>query len=188
MQQPCSETERLILRPFTVADAPALQHLAGVHAIADTTLNIPHPYPDGAAEAWVASLPGQFHAGTGVTFALALRESGALCGSLGLSISQRHAHAELGYWVGAPYWGRGYATEAVAALLTYGFRDLGLHRIHANHFTRNPASGRVMQKLGMRFEGILRGHLRKGEQFENVASYGILHDEWRGGAGDPIQS
>jgi RimJ/RimL family protein N-acetyltransferase len=184
MQQPQIETTCLELRPFTPADAPAVQRLASEHAVADTTLNIPHPYPDGAAETWIASHPEDFRAGMGVTFALALRETGELCGSLGLTISPRHAHAELGYWLGVPYWNRGYATEAATALLTYGFTVLGLHRIYASYFARNPASGRVLQKLGMTLEGTQREHLRKGERFEDVVTYGILCHEWRPKAND----
>jgi ribosomal-protein-alanine N-acetyltransferase len=178
MQQPTLETARLLLRPFIVTDAPTVQRLAGVFAVADTTLNIPHPYPDGVAEAWIATHPGHFAARTAVIFAMMLREPSALCGSISLAITEHHLHAELGYWLGQPYWNRGYTTEAAAAVQAYGFTMLGLHRIHARHFTRNPASGRVMQKLGMRREGIQREHVRKGDRFEDLVTYGILRQEW----------
>jgi [ribosomal protein S5]-alanine N-acetyltransferase len=179
MQQPSLETARLVLRPFSLADAPTVQRLAGVYEIANTTLSIPHPYPDGAAEQWIATHPDDFSTGSAVTCAIALRETTELCGAIDLGISQRHQRAELAYWLGRPYWNRGYATEAAAALLTYGFTVLQLHRIYARHFARNPASGRVMQKLGMTFEGIQREHVRKGERFEDVATYGILRHEWQ---------
>jgi [ribosomal protein S5]-alanine N-acetyltransferase len=84
----------------------------------------------------------------------------------------------MGYWIGVPYWGRGYCTEAAGALLAHAFGPLGLHRVHATHLTRNPASGRVMQKLGMRHEGRMREHFLKWGVFEDVERYGILDREW----------
>ena len=178
MQQPTIDTARLVLRPFTLADAPTVQRLAGAHEVADTTLNIPHPYPDGAAEQWIATHAENFNASDSATFAIVLRATSELCGAIGLDISRRHRRAELAYWIGVPYWNQGYATEAAAALLTYGFTALQLHRILARHVTRNPASGRVMQKIGMTFEGIQREHFLKSEHFEDVANYSILRQEW----------
>ena len=178
MQQPTLDTARLVLRPFTLADAPTVQRLAGADEVADTTLNIPHPYPDGAAEQWIATHAENFKAGDSATFAIVLRATAELCGAIGLDISRRHRRAELAYWIGVPYWNQGHATEAATALLTYGFTALQLNRIHARHVTRNPASGRVMQKIGMTFEGIQREHFRKDDRFEDVANYGILRHEW----------
>jgi [ribosomal protein S5]-alanine N-acetyltransferase len=178
MPLPTIDTARLTLRPFSLADAPTVQRLAGAREVADTTLNIPHPYPDGAADQWIATHAENFTAGDGATFAIVLRATSELCGAIGLDISRRHRRAELAYWIGVPYWNQGYATEAAAALLAYGFTTLQLHRIHARHVTRNPASGRVMQKIGMTFEGIQREHFLKGDRFEDVANYGILRDEW----------
>jgi RimJ/RimL family protein N-acetyltransferase len=78
-----------------------------------------------------------------------------------------------------PYWGEGYATEAAAALVAWGFDILDLQRIHAAHFTRNPASGRVMQKIGMTFEGIARQHVLKHDRWEDMARYGIVRGDPR---------
>lgn len=172
--QPTLYTERLLLRPFIVADAPDVQRLAGARAIADTTLLIPHPYPDGAAEAWIGTHARGHAEGKLAVFAITSRAEGTLLGAMGLVIASAHASAELGYWIGEPYWGRGYATEAGHAVLDFGFTTLGLHRIHAHHMLRNPQSGRVMVKLGMRFEGILRHAIRKWDTFEDVAQYAIL--------------
>ena len=120
MQQPSLETARLLLRPFTLADAPTVERLAGAYEVAHTTQNIPHPYPAGAAEEWIATHPDNFSAGSMVTFAIILREQAELCGATSLRITQRQHHAELGYWLGVPYWNRGYTTEAAMALLSYG--------------------------------------------------------------------
>jgi len=174
---PTLHTERLTLRPFTLADADDVQRLAGDPAVASTTLNIPHPYEDGLAEQWISTHREKFGMGLGVTLAATLREGGALIGCVGLAMNQPHDRGTLGYWVGKPWWGMGYCTEAARAVLTYGFDVLGLHRIVATHFARNPASGRVMQKIGMTHEGSLRQHVKKGEGFEDLAYYGILKSE-----------
>ena len=98
-------------------------------------------------------------------------------------IEPEHARAELGYWIGKPYWRNGYATEAARAILQYGFGQLGLNRIHAGHFTRNPGSGRVMQKIGMTHEGHQPRHVKKWDRFEDLELYGILHSQYDSGAG-----
>lgn len=177
-ERPTIETARLTLRPFTLGDAPQVQRLAGAAEIAATTAYIPHPYPDGGAEEWIGGHQEAFERGENLELAITRRMDGALVGAICLMLDLRHAHAELGYWVGVPYWGQGYCTEAAGALVGYGFRELGLNRVFAVHFSRNPASGRVMQKIGMTHEGRQRGHIRKGERFEDLELYGILRSEY----------
>jgi RimJ/RimL family protein N-acetyltransferase len=175
--RPVMHTDRLVLRPFERRDARDVQRLAGAFEVADTTLTIPHPYPDGAAEQWIATHQPAWEARTLATFAITDRETDALRGAIGLMLAMPHLRAEIGYWVGVPYWNRGYCTEAVRAILAFGFDTLSLHRIEARHLTRNPPSGRVMQKVGMSFEGIQRGRFLKGDAFEDVATYAILRHE-----------
>ena len=176
---PTLQTARLTLRPFAPADAPEVQRLAGAKEIAATTLNIPHPYEDGMAAQWIATHPQAFNEGKQVTFAMERNSDSALIGAIGLhDIRDRHSRAEMGYWVGAPYWGQGYCTEAARAILDYGFNTICLNRIYATHLARNPASGRVMQKIGMQYEGRLRQHARKGGQFEDLEHYGILRADY----------
>ncbi len=177
------KTDRLLLRPFILADAPAVQRLAGDRDIASTTLSIPHPYEDGMAEQWINSLQERFERGDFVNFAVVLLAGGALIGSIGLQVNQAHENAELGYWIGVPYWGNGYCTEAAMAVLHYGFTKLGLHRIAAHHLSRNPASGRVMEKIGMQYEGCERQRIKKWGVFEDVRMYAILRDEYESGSG-----
>ena len=179
-ERPTIETERLILRPFTVDDAQELQRLIGDKDIASTTLNIPHPYEDGMAEEWIGRNQERFDKGEGVNFAIVHREEGFFIGGIGLGINKEHESAELGYWVGKPYWNNGYCTEAAQAVVRYGFEALGLNRIHAAHMRRNPASGKVMQKTGMKHEGCLRQHIKKWGKFEDIESYGILRGEYAG--------
>jgi RimJ/RimL family protein N-acetyltransferase len=162
---------RLVLRPFGTGDAPEVQRLASAPEIAATTLGIPHPYPDGAAEEWIERQeadPAMHH------FAITLRDSEGLIGAIGLDVEDRHDRAELGYWVGVPYWGNGYATEAARMVVTYAFDTLHLHRVYAFHFTNNPASGAVLRKIGMTHEGTRRGHTRKGDAYLDSDGYAIL--------------
>lgn len=175
---PCLETPRLELRPFSPADAPEVHRLAGDRAVAETTLTIPHPYPAGAAGEWIATHGEEFDAGRAVSFCVESRLDDALLGAISLGLETEHDRAELGYWIGRPHWGRGYATEAAEAILGYGFAKLGLNRVYAYHFSKNTASGRVLQKAGMRHEGVRRQHtLKWGEYLDNEA-YGILRSEW----------
>lgn len=176
-QRPMLRTGRLLLRPFALADASQVHRMAGHFDIAATTLNIPHPYEPGMAEQWIARQKEDFKEGALVNFAIVRQEDNQLVGSIGLKISQKHSHGELGYWIGKDYWNHGYCTEAAVAVIQYGFEVLSLHRIHAYHFLRNPASGRVMQKVGMKYEGRQRQHVRKWDRFEDLELYGILRED-----------
>jgi len=176
MSIPTLRTPRLVLRPFTLDDAPVVQHLAGAYEVASTTLNMPHPYEDGMAEAWIKTHEAACDAGEGVVLAMTSKDDGVI-GALGLSLTPAHRRGELGYWIGRPYWNRGYATEAGKALLGWAFDALELNRIQAQHFTRNPASGRVVHKIGMEFEGIRRQHFLRFGEFEDVTVYAILRSD-----------
>lgn len=177
-EYPRLTTRRLVLRAFVASDAAEVQRLAGDFAIADTTLEIPHPYEPGMAETWFATHKPKFEAGEVVALAITAGDGGTLIGAVGLSIRQRFDRAEIGYWVGKPYWGQGYCTEASQAAMEYGFKEFNLNRIFAVHFKRNPASGRVMQKIGMKQEGLLRQHIKKWDRYEDMVVYGILRSEW----------
>ncbi len=171
---PTLQTERLILRAFQMDDAPAVDKYVSEKAIAATTLNIPHPYTLEMAEEWIGTHKEAFDNGQAVRFAITLGDSGELLGAIGLEITAAHERAEIGYWIGKPHWGKGYCTEAAIAVLQHGFDSIGLERIYATHFRRNPASGRVMQKAGMKHEGRLRHHIKKWGEFEDLEMYSIL--------------
>jgi RimJ/RimL family protein N-acetyltransferase len=175
---PVLETSRLLLRPFEMGDASELVRLAGAREIAANTLRIPHPYTRDHAEGFIQSCRANAQEGNSAVFAVLLRESRQLCGATGLEIDWVHRRAELGYWIGVPYWGRGYATEAASALLGFGFGELHLHRIFAYHFANNPASGRVLEKIGMRHEGCLRQHVTKWGEFVDLVAYGMLEADF----------
>jgi ribosomal-protein-alanine N-acetyltransferase len=174
LTQPTLETPRLVLRPFALADAPHIRELAGAVEIADTTLSIPHPYPEGAAAEWIA-LHGEMYArGAAANWAIVPKEDGVLAGAIGLVLTREHARAELGYWVGVPFWGKGYCTEAAREVVRFAFEGLDLARVVACHFSRNPPSGAVMRRIGMRHEGTFRSHIRKWGRLEDVEFYGIV--------------
>ncbi|MFC1943063.1 GNAT family N-acetyltransferase [Chloroflexota bacterium] len=179
-ERPTLYTERLILRPHTLDDAKELQRLIGERDIASTTLNIPYPYKDGMAEDWISKHHESFDKGERVEFAIVHGEKGFLIGGIGLNVNKEYENAEIGYWIAKPYWGNSYCTEAARAILKYGFEVLGLNRIHAFHMTRNPASGRIMQKIGMSHEGHRKQHIKKWGKFEDIESYGILRSEYTG--------
>lgn len=177
--QPTLTTERLILRPYTPADAPELQRRIGEFEIALTT-RIPYPYEDGMAEEFIGKQSEEYARGEAANFAVTHRRDGSLIGGIGLGKINRAAeHAELGYWIATACWGQGYATEAAREVVRYGFEQLVLNRIYAFHMARNPASGRVMQKTGMVYEGCQRQHANRWGFFEDVVLYGILKSEYR---------
>lgn len=171
---PTLRTRRLVLRPFATTDAPRVQSLAGAREIYATTLNIPHPYRAGVAEQWIASHASVFEAGKGVTLAITLADDGELVGAIGLRAESEHRRAELGYWVGVPYWNRGYCTEAAVAMIRYGFDELGLHKITSRYLKGNHASERVMVKAGMRKEGELIDEIYKDGAFRTLGVYGLV--------------
>lgn len=175
---PTLELERLRLRPFRMSDAPTVQTLAGAYEIAETTVNIPHPYPDGVAEEWIATHQETFEEGQGVAFAIERQSDHNLVGAIGLTVNKKHHLAELGYWVGKPYWNQGYATEAAREVIRFGFEDMNLNRIQARYMNKNPASGRVMQKIGMQYEGTLRQALHRFDEFEDAHVYAILRENY----------
>ena len=179
-EYPVINTLRFTLCGFTLDDAKEVQHLAGDKDVASTTLRIPHPYLDGMAEEWISKHQAEFHAERSVTFAIRKKNSESqLIGAIGLELHPEHEKAELGYWIGKPYWGQGYATEAAEAVLRYGFESLHLNRIEAYHFTRNLASGRVLQKIGMVHEGHLRQGIKKWGVFEDGELYAILKSDFK---------
>jgi len=166
-------TERLILRPFSLIDAPDVRRLAGDRRVYETTLLIPYPYGEGIAESWISTHQTVFYEERCAIFAICLM-NGFLIGAISLNRASPFNRAELGYWIGPEYWNCGYCTEAVKAVLSYGFAELGYHKISARHFVGNHSSGRVMEKAGLVREGVLRDEVIKDGRFVTVVVYGIL--------------
>jgi len=171
------ETERLILRPFQEEDASPLVRLAGAREVAEMTLHIPHPYTQNDAEEYIARNKKKAAGDTIPPWAITLKTNRDLVGAVGLEIDATHRRAELGYWIGVPHWGKGYASEAALAVIVHGFEKLPVHKIFAFHFSHNPASGKVLKKIGMKHEGHLREHDQKWGKFFDLEMYGILQSD-----------
>lgn len=172
-------SDNLILRPFELEDAHIVGLLAGDYEIAKTTQNIPHPYPKGAAETFIKRSHETTKEGTHHDFAIIRKHDNELVGAIALGITPRYKRAEMGYWTGKPYWGQGYMTEAARRLLKFGFEELDLNRIYAFAFTSNPASSKVMKKIGMTYEGTLVQHVLKWDQYHDLDAYGILSQTYQ---------
>jgi len=181
---PTLRTERLLLRPFEPSDAARVRALAGAPEVAATTGNIPHPYPEGSAEAWISTHADRAAAGAAFVWAVTLAEDGELLGAISILPVLQHGRAEIGYWLGVPYWNRGYMTEATRRVVAWGFSELGLNRIEIRCFPRNVGSSRVAEKVGLEYEGTLRGYARKGDRYEDLAVYGLLRGDPADGARD----
>ena len=148
LSRPVLQTERLTLRAPRLEDAAAMAHLADDRRIAENTAQIPHPYRLTDAESFISSANAKGDA----NFLIALAD-GTLMGVCGIGMGEGPA-PELGYWLGVSYWGCGYATEAVRAVIDYAFADLKHESIQAGARVTNPASRRVLEKCGFQWTGV----------------------------------
>ena len=171
-------TDRLILRELSYKDIPKIVEYAGNPKITDMTLNIPHPYDEKDAIFWINSANQGFANKTQYTFGIRMKSSDEFIGGIGLKVNNRFNRAELGYWIAEPFWGHGYATEALGVLLKFAFQELKIHKIHANHLTENPASGKVMIKNRMIKEGELKDHTKKGGAYKSLIQYRLTKTEF----------
>jgi ribosomal-protein-alanine N-acetyltransferase len=175
---PTLETARLRLRPYSDADIAKLVSLIGAREIAANSMRIPFPYSEQDARDFLVRIGNGSETRVAITLLTDGPLHGRLIGGVGLRFEPVHHSAELGYWIGVPYWGNGFATEAARALLDYGFETLNLNRIFASYFRPNTASGRILKKLGMVHEGCQREHIRKWDEFVDLELYGMLRQEW----------
>ncbi|MBV9835955.1 MAG: GNAT family N-acetyltransferase [Alphaproteobacteria bacterium] len=142
-QRPVLTTERLVLRRPQASDIPAIVDIVGDLRVSRYLARIPHPYGEVDGRFFIDEIvPHE------LVWALTLRTSGQLVGSAGLSPTDQNEVAELGYYLAPTQWGLGFATEATRAIVDYGFKVAGLTSITAGYFAGNPASGRVLAKLG----------------------------------------
>ncbi len=172
-------TERLVLRELRPSDAPAVAAGAGDRRVAQHLIQVPSPYPVALARRWLLHRIEWWDLGRGVTFAVTIvGQPEPLLGTVSLRRYVRDRRAELGYWLAASAWGRGFATEAAQAVVDFGFRELGLARVYAQVLAGNRASLGVLDKLGMVHEGVKRQHVNKARRLRDVLLYGLLRDEW----------
>ncbi len=149
------ETDRLILRVPGEVDAAGIERLIGDWDVTRMLGRVPYPYPEGGALEWIAELHPKIADGEVLNLALIERANPAagVIGCVGLEAREGKDEFELGYWLGMPFWGRGYMTEAARALVDHGFRAMGLARIVSGHLPENLGSRAVLSKLGFRDSG-----------------------------------
>ena len=168
-------TERLILRPFTLDDADDVAAMCGTGIIQKTVLALPYPYTRENAVDWISKHEEWRKTRKSYDFAVTDKETKTLYGTISLMMHVKDSPtAEMGYWIGERYWNCGYATEAACAMIEYAFSELMLHRVFAQHFGSNIASGLVMKKAGMKHEGTLKDHYFKNGRYEDLVIYGIV--------------
>ena len=175
------ETKRLIIRRFKMEDAFDIYESCNDFEVAKTTLGIPWPYTIEMAEGWIGKLGPREEAGSSYEFAICLKENpNKIIGCIALTdVNPKAKRAEMGYWVNRKHWRKGIATEAAKFMINFGFDTLGLHSIIARYFDINPASGRVMEKSGMKYVGTIRDHEFRFDKYYNVGYYEILESDKR---------
>jgi RimJ/RimL family protein N-acetyltransferase len=142
-------TDRLTLRRPAATDARAIESLISERDVAQFTSNIPHPYPRGAAAIWLAQLLDSVE----IVWAIERREDEAVIGCIDLRLIREHRTAVPGFWIGKPFWGKGYASEALGAVLAYAFDVRRVARVDVRAMPENAASIRVQEKLGFVLTG-----------------------------------
>jgi len=180
MNLPRLESERLVIREPSPTDIPSMPAVFSDPDIYAHTRTIPYPYTEAAAAEAIERFARLSQTGEAQTFFIELKDTAELIGSVGTLNIEGRKQAEFGYAIGRKWWGKGYATEASRALLNYCFNDLGFRELCAHAMTRNPASSRVLQKLGMRSVGVIPGACEKDGVLHDAEGYTITRDQWLG--------
>jgi RimJ/RimL family protein N-acetyltransferase len=162
------------------SDVSTIQKAANERKIADTMISLPFPYPVGEAERYLSKQQIKQQSGQSVTYVIEDKVKRNFLGLIEVrDINNEHFQAELSFWIVSKEWGKGYMSEAVQAILRYGFENLELNRLYAYHMLRNPATSRVLAKNGFIQEGLLRQRVWKWDKFEDVALWAVLKEDWQ---------
>ena len=171
---PTLETEWLILRKMTMDDAADMFDYASDPEVA-RNLSWDVPRSIEATRVFLADIVDRYRAGRVAGWGIVHKQDNKLIGTCGfITLDPRHGRAEIGYALSRRYWNKGYMTEAVRKVISFGFLTMDLHRIQAMCDVPNIASARVMEKAGMKFEGILRGFMMREGLHRDVKMYSIL--------------
>ena len=175
---PTLTTPRLVLRPVRMSDAQDLYEYSRDPQVAQHVLWDAHRSIH-QTRAYIRYLLRQYRNAAPGTFAIALRDSGKVIGTIGFMwVQHENRSAEVGYSLSRAYWNRGYMSEALRAVLDFGFTQLNLNRIEAQHECDNPASGHVMKNAGMRHEGTLRERIYNKGRYADVELYAIVRRDF----------
>ncbi len=173
------KTDRLILRPLDEEDSESIYRNVKEYDIARWTIKIPHPYPQDGAIKFIKESKENLQNGHEFQLAILLKDTSELVGVMSfLNVNRDHKHAELGYWVGKGFWNQGIATEAAKRIMEIGFHELDMERIYAKCFYNNDASRRVLEKIGMEYEGRFRSEILKENEFKDMIYYAAIKGEW----------
>ncbi len=168
-------TNRLLLRLFQKEDAAEVAKLCNNYNIYKHTLNLPYPYQIDDAVSWIKNHHDNFCEDK--LYEFADKTNGRLYGSIALSNNQRFLHGEIAYFIGEVFWGKGFATEAAKAILQFAFTEKHYHKVFARCFLSNAASSKVLQKIGMEKEGVLKEHVKKEDRFKDLVYYGVINKQ-----------
>jgi RimJ/RimL family protein N-acetyltransferase len=166
------ETQRLVLRAPQLEDAKAIAALANDRRIAENTARIPHPYRVSDAESWIVASAADLE---GETYLITLA-NGSVIGGCGFDIHD--GAAEIGYWLGTRYWGKGYTTEAVRALIDHAFTNTEHKALQSSVRVTNPASRRVLEKCGYEWTGVALQHVRALGISVPVDRFRLTRERW----------
>lgn len=170
------------LDPIARRHADAVQTLAS-HPDVLATTNLPEPYPEDGAITWIEAVQERREAGTEYPFAI-LNEKDTLVGVTGL-VDVTDTQGEVGFWIGAPYWGNGYATAGALRLLAFAFSELGLEEVFARPLKQNEASRRVLDKLGFNAVSVETHEHPKWTEDDPVVRYVLTQEAWANEADAP---
>ena len=168
----------MVLSVPQARDIPRVLEYAKNPVISRNLLTFPYPYAEKDAIWWI-NFANQCHEnGEGYIFAMRKKEDGLLMGGIGIDVDKANNLAEVGYWLGEPHWGKGYATEGTKEMLRFGFETLGLNRITSSHYDYNPASGRVIEKSGLIKEGVRKEQIKKEDGYHDLHVYGLTRKQY----------
>lgn len=175
---PTLETERLVLRKFTLDDAEDVFAYAGNPEVARHVSWDAHRTIEDS-KGFLRWVLDRYEAGRASDWAITLKESGHAIGSIGMvDVDEKNARCEIGYVIAQPMWGRGLVPEALERVLAFLFEEGGMNRVEAVHVVENEASGRVLTKTGMQFEGLLRQRVQAKGRFWDVRAHALVKQDW----------
>lgn len=175
LETPVLETKRLIMRPPHREDAEDLAFIANDRAIAEMTSRMPYPYSTNDANAFIEGFENGNN--EGCIYAITVTDTGRLIGMGSVEKRNRFGALEIGYWLGKPYWGKGFATEAASALVDLAFRVTDTDKVLAACRTNNPASRRVLEKQGFQFQGLDEMDTRAAGRVP-IERHGLEREVW----------
>ena len=172
--------QKITLRQFTRRDAQDFWRLANDRLVTRYLANLPYPYSLNDGYAWVRRSHGLIRKGTDYSFGIVTRETGKVVGSVGLhGFDRKNRRIEIGYWLGRPYWRRGFVSEAVRLACDWAFRELKVNRIQARVMVQNEASAKLLVKIGFRFEGTWRMAEYVRGRWSDMHWFGLLKKEFK---------